>query len=96
MGNFEVLETPGHTAGHVSLWRVSDRTLIVGDVVANMDLKRMKWGLREPPACFSADPGRNRESLRRLASLEPEVAVFGHGPPLRDPGAFARFVAERS
>jgi hypothetical protein len=24
--------------------------------------------------------------MRRLAALEPRVVVFGHGPPLRDPG----------
>jgi glyoxylase-like metal-dependent hydrolase (beta-lactamase superfamily II) len=42
---------------------------------------------------FTPDVARNRESIRRLAALEPAVAVFGHGPPMRDPAAFARFAA---
>ncbi len=36
VAGFTVLETPGHSAGHVSFWRESDRTLIVGDVLGNM------------------------------------------------------------
>lgn len=34
---FEVLDTPGHSAGHISLWRESDRTLICGGVFTNID-----------------------------------------------------------
>ena len=39
------------------------------------------------------DPARNRESARRLAALEPALACFGHGAPLRDPGKLGDFVA---
>jgi hydroxyacylglutathione hydrolase len=44
------------------------------------------------------DPPRNRESMRRLAALEPELVCFGHGAPLRNPGklmAFTNRVAGR-
>jgi hydroxyacylglutathione hydrolase len=27
---------------------------------------------------------RNRQSARRLAELEPQLVLFGHGEPLRD------------
>lgn len=30
---WEVLQTPGHTAGHVSFWRPEDRVLIAGDAL---------------------------------------------------------------
>ncbi len=39
------------------------------------------------------DPARNRDSIRRLAALEPAVVCFGHGPPARDPGALTAFAA---
>jgi hydroxyacylglutathione hydrolase len=90
---FTVLETPGHSDGHVAFWRESDRTLVVGDVLFNMSLLTTVPGLRQPPTVLTRDPPRNRDSARRLAALEPELALFGHGPPLRDPGALKAFVA---
>jgi glyoxylase-like metal-dependent hydrolase (beta-lactamase superfamily II) len=93
VGGFEVIETPGHSPGHVSYWRPSDGTLLVGDVLVNMDLLTTRPGLAEPPRLFTSDPARNRASARRLADLEPEVVCFGHGPVLRDGDAFVDFVA---
>ena len=75
---FQVLDAPGHSPGHIVLWRASDRLLIAGDVLTNM------FGLHEPPAMLSVDPERNRESARRLATLEPATIAFGHGQVLRD------------
>lgn len=89
---FVVLETPGHSPGHVSYWRESDRTLVCGDVLFNMNLVTTARGLREPPAMLTPDPARNRDSARRLAALEPELVLFGHGPPLRDPAILKEFV----
>jgi hypothetical protein len=40
---------------------------------------------------FTPEPQRNRESARRLAALRPKLALFSHGPPLRDPERLARF-----
>ena len=82
--DFVVLDTPGHTAGHVSLWRERDRVLICGDVFLNMNLLTTRVGLHQPPGLVTPDPARNRESERRLAALEPDVVCFGHGPVLRD------------
>jgi glyoxylase-like metal-dependent hydrolase (beta-lactamase superfamily II) len=91
VGGFTVLETPGHSPGHVSYWRESDRALVVGDVLFNQHPLTGRPGLHEPPAMFTPDVARNRESIRRLAALEPAVAVFGHGPPLRRPEVLTRF-----
>jgi len=93
VAGFTVLETPGHSVGHVSLWRESDRTLIVGDVLGNMHFITGMPGLHLPPDLFTPDPARNRESARRLAALEPALACFGHGAPLRDPAKLSEFVA---
>jgi glyoxylase-like metal-dependent hydrolase (beta-lactamase superfamily II) len=84
VAGFTVLDTPGHSPGHISLWRESDRVLICGDVWFNLSLKTLRYGLRQPPGPFTVDPERNRESERRLASLQPDVVCFGHGPVLRD------------
>ncbi len=93
LAGFSVLQTPGHTPGHISLWRERDRVLVVGDVLFNVNPTTGIPGLHEPPARLTNDPARNRESARRLAALRPALACFGHGPPLRDPDRLATFVA---
>ncbi len=92
LAGFTVLETPGHSAGHVAYWRESDRVMIMGDVLNNVNVRTGLPGLHEPLRAFTPDPARNRESARRLAALRPALAVFGHGAPLRDPGRLADFV----
>ncbi len=42
---------------------------------------------------LTRDPERNRESVRRLAALEPELVCFGHRPPLRDPAKLRTLAA---
>jgi glyoxylase-like metal-dependent hydrolase (beta-lactamase superfamily II) len=93
VAGFTVLESPGHSPGQVAYWRESDRVLILGDVLNNMNLLTAVPGLRQPPDIFTPDPARNRRSARRLAELRPQLTCFGHGPPLRDPGKLAEFIA---
>jgi glyoxylase-like metal-dependent hydrolase (beta-lactamase superfamily II) len=94
VAGFEVLDTPGHSAGHIALWRAGDRTLICGDVFTNMDTITGIPGLHEPKPFFTPDPRTNRDSMRRLAALEPELVLFGHGRPLRDPAKLRAFAAK--
>jgi hydroxyacylglutathione hydrolase len=93
VAGFTVLDTPGHTRGHISFWRESDRVLILGDVINDMNLMTGIPGLNQPPALFTSDPVRNRASIRRVAALRPSLALFGHGAPLRDPDKLAEFAA---
>lgn len=93
VGGFTVIETPGHSPGHVVYWRDRDRTLILGDVLNGMNLITTIPGLREPPAMFTPDPAQNRASARKLLGLAPNLVVFGHGPPLRDPARFRAFIS---
>lgn len=93
VGNFEVLDTPGHSRGHIALWRAEDKVLVMADVLFNLNPLTMKPGLHEPPAVLTMNPAQNRDSVRRLAELEPELVLFGHGPPLRNPEALAWFAA---
>jgi hydroxyacylglutathione hydrolase len=96
VAGFEVLDTPGHSPGHISFWRESDRVLVCGDVLWGYNPFLLSGAIREPYHLASPDPGQNRESARRLASLEPELVCFGHGPPLRDPARFAAVVDKLS
>jgi hydroxyacylglutathione hydrolase len=84
---FVVLDTPGHSPGHVSFWREADRTLICGDVFFNIRVPAPIPGLRQPPDLLTPDPAKNRESERKLSALEPATVGFGHGPVLRDDAA---------
>jgi glyoxylase-like metal-dependent hydrolase (beta-lactamase superfamily II) len=77
---FTVLDTPGHSPGHVSFWRAEDKVLICGDVFFNMNILTTAYGLRQPPGPFTLNPKQNRDSERRLAELRPRVVGFGHGP----------------
>ena len=93
VGGFTVIDTPGHSAGHVAYWREADRALIVGDVLFGLHPVTGRRGLYQPPDQFTPDPARNRESIRKLAALEPELVCFGHGAPLRDPASLTEFAA---
>jgi len=93
VAGFTILESPGHSRGHVAYWRESDRVLILGDVLNNVNVMTGIPGLHEPLARFTPDPARNRSSARRLAALRPRLTCFGHGAPLRDPDRLADFVA---
>lgn len=85
MPGFRWIHTPGHTPGHVSLFRPSDRTLIAGDAFVNVQQESLRKvflqteELNGPPKYFTPDWVSARESVRQLAALKPKVAVTGHG-----------------
>ena len=93
VAGFRVIHAPGHTPGHVILFREADRLAIAGDLLANTDFVTGRAGLREPPRFFSTDAALNRRSIHTLVELSPAVVCFGHGPPLRDLRLLQRFAA---
>jgi glyoxylase-like metal-dependent hydrolase (beta-lactamase superfamily II) len=74
-GGLEVVHTPGHSADHVSLLWQGQRLLIVGDVGSNVA------GLADPLGFEDRDEGRRSQA--RLAALQFDAAVFGHGSAIR-------------
>jgi glyoxylase-like metal-dependent hydrolase (beta-lactamase superfamily II) len=82
------LLTDGHSPGHVSFFRESDRTLIAGDAVVTtrqeslIDVLRQRPIVWRPPAYFTCDWAAARQSVHRLAMLQPNVLATGHGVPL--------------
>jgi glyoxylase-like metal-dependent hydrolase (beta-lactamase superfamily II) len=88
---FVVLDTPGHSPGHVAFWRERDGILVCGDVLNGMHLVTSKVGLHVPPDAFTPSVADNRASAKRLAALRPSQVLFGHGPVWRDADALQRF-----
>ncbi len=82
LGSFYVIETPGHSRGHLSFFRESDGVLIVGDVATNMNLITTIPGLHLPPNLFTLNKEENIKSIKKLAALKPAILCFGHGPVL--------------
>lgn len=93
VGNFTVVETPGHASGHISFFRESDGLLIIGDVATNMNLLTTITGLHLPPGIFTNNQQENISSLKKLAGLSPRIICFGHGPVLyNEQKQFEQFV----
>ncbi|ADR22015.1 MBL fold hydrolase [Marivirga tractuosa] len=90
---FKVIETPGHSSGHISFFRERDGVLILGDVATNMNLLTTISGLYLPPAIFTSDKEENINSLKELSKLNPRIICFGHGPVLKNnDNSFEKFV----
>jgi len=85
MRGWQWIHTPGHTPGHVSFWRPSDRTLIAGDAFITTRQESayavalQKPEMHGPPMYYTQDWQDARRSVELLASLEPEFVVCGHG-----------------
>ncbi len=83
--------TPGHTPGHVSLWRAGDQTLIAGDAFITTAqesayaVAAQKPEMHGPPMYFTQDFEAARHSVEKLAALEPLITITGHGPALSGP-----------
>jgi glyoxylase-like metal-dependent hydrolase (beta-lactamase superfamily II) len=86
--DWEWIHTPGHTVGHISLFRRRDRVLVAGDAVTTtkqesaIAVALQRPEVHGPPAYFTTDWDAARESVWHLTSLHPEVLVTGHGIPL--------------
>ena len=95
VAGFTVLHTPGHSVGHIALWREHDGVLILGDVLNNQHpLLGFPRGLRLPLDIFTPDPAAQpRERAGGSAQLPARTVLFGHGPPERDGGRFRGFTA---
>jgi glyoxylase-like metal-dependent hydrolase (beta-lactamase superfamily II) len=89
MPGWRWVHTPGHCVGHVSLWREADRSLIAGDAFVTTGQESayavavQRAEMHGPPAYFTVDWEAARDSVRKLAALEPERVVTGHGEAMQ-------------
>ncbi|MDQ0230082.1 MBL fold metallo-hydrolase [Metabacillus malikii] len=85
---FRYIHTPGHSPGHVSLFRDRDRALIVGDAFVTVKQESLYKVLTQekeisgPPRYLTTDWDAARDSVKKLEALQPSVAVTGHGLPM--------------
>ncbi|MBT2664252.1 MBL fold metallo-hydrolase [Bacillus sp. ISL-4] len=86
--NWKWVHTPGHSKGHISLFRESDRSLIAGDAFVNVrqdSLYKVITQEKEiagPPRYLTTDWEAAKESVKLLESMKPAVAITGHGYPV--------------
>jgi glyoxylase-like metal-dependent hydrolase (beta-lactamase superfamily II) len=89
MPGWRWVPAPGHSPGQVALFRDSDRVLIAADAFVTTKQESLSAALTQrreihgPPAYFTQDWDRARESVQRLAALRPTLAATGHGVPMR-------------
>jgi len=81
-GGFLAVHTPGHTPGSLCLYHPERHILLCGDALFNRHPLTGKPGLQEPPAMVTQNTAQARESIRKLAKLEVEVLLCGHGKPI--------------
>jgi glyoxylase-like metal-dependent hydrolase (beta-lactamase superfamily II) len=79
LGGLQVLETPGHTPGHVSLFLPSEGILFCGDSIVSE-----QSGLRGSRGANTWDQARSDESVQKQAALGARILCSGHGPVVMD------------
>jgi glyoxylase-like metal-dependent hydrolase (beta-lactamase superfamily II) len=98
VAGFRVVHLPGHAPGLIGLWRESDRLALVSDVVYLVDSARLKplpeGEASVPHPAWAWDHQKAKESVRRLAALDPKIVAAGHEEPLR--GESLRETLERA
>jgi glyoxylase-like metal-dependent hydrolase (beta-lactamase superfamily II) len=88
MPGFRWIHTPGHSPGHVSLFREKDRTMIAGDAFVTVkqdslyQVLTQKQEINGPPRYFTTDWTAAKQSVQKLEALKPSFAITGHGLPM--------------
>ena len=89
LSEWKYIHTPGHTPGHISLYREFDKVLIAGDAFVTTKAESILSVLLQtkrisgPPKYLTTDWVAAKESVNSLANLKPKVAATGHGMPMR-------------
>ena len=75
--DLRIIETPGHTAGHISVLDAAAGVLVSGDALIGAN-----GGVTGASEQFSENMTLANASIRKLAEFDYEVALFGHGDPV--------------
>ena len=93
MSGWRWIHTPGHSPGHVSLFRDADRLLVAGDAFVTtkqesaIAVLSQRPEIHGPPKYYTTDWVAARRSVEALAALDPAIMATGHGRPLSGPAA---------
>ncbi len=89
----EIIATPGHTPGHVSVLDPAAGVLVAGDALNGGDTMGGRAGtVAGPNPQFSSDMPTANETVKKLAALQFDTILFGHGEPVE--GGAAALLAE--
>lgn len=89
MSGWKWIHTPGHTPGHISLFREKDRTLIVGDAFCTLKQKNIMFILSKSeqlngyPKYVKTNYKDAEISVNHLKELNPIIAIPSHGNPMK-------------
>lgn len=89
MPGFKWIHTPGHTEGHISLFREKDRVLIAGDAFSTtkqeslMSVITHSEEISGPPKYLTTDWNAAEKSVRTIMDLKPSLAIPSHGEPMK-------------
>lgn len=76
---FEIVATPGHTLGHMSVIDHQAGLLVAGDAIFTVE-----GGVVEGPERFFDDVGQSRQTIKALAQLSFNTLLVGHGDPIEE------------
>jgi len=88
MPDWIYIHTPGHTPGHISLFRGRDKVLIAGDAFVTtkaesaLSVLSNRKAISGPPKYFTPNWISAALSVRKLRDLRPAIAATGHGPTM--------------
>lgn len=82
--DMEIIETPGHTPGHISVLEPTGGVLVAGDALNGAD-----GGVVGANPDFSEDMSLANASIEKLAGFDYQVILFGHGEPVLEGGSSA-------
>jgi glyoxylase-like metal-dependent hydrolase (beta-lactamase superfamily II) len=89
---WKYIHTPGHSPGHISLFRERDKVLIVGDAFVTTKAESTIFALTHmkhlsgPPKYFTCNWASAKLSILKLTALDPEIVATGHGKPMQGAG----------
>jgi glyoxylase-like metal-dependent hydrolase (beta-lactamase superfamily II) len=77
IANLTVFHTPGHTPGSIALLDENEKAIFVGDTL-RYDGKKITGAAKQ----YTLDAAREKESIKKIAKLDFEIMLPGHGDPL--------------
>ncbi|WP_339250355.1 MBL fold metallo-hydrolase [Sporosarcina sp. FSL W8-0480] len=87
MPDWKWIHTPGHTEGHISMFRNKDHAMIVGDAFVTVKQDELykvftqEKEINGPPRYLTPDWETSEQSVNILKALNPKIAITGHGVP---------------
>ena len=78
LGGLQVIPTPGHTAGSISLYSQQKKLLFVADAI------KKRHGLLMPLKTATTDVSKAIASIEKMTQLDVETICFGHGRPITE------------